>query len=124
MADYREISQQYAQGGIKACIVLNSGAAIVTIGQASDLIQISSIIYLRNSILLWVIGTGLAAISWVFAFAATRYVDKSERETQLTTKHLQSSDRYMALGLITVLLSIALFLAGCSVLAFGLRVTP
>lgn len=124
MADYREISQQYAQGGIKACIVLNAGAAVVTIGQASELIQISSIIDLRNSILLWVTGTALAAISWVFAFVSTRYVDKSERETNLTAKHLRSSDRYMAAGLATVLLSVALFLGGCSILAMGLRTTP
>lgn len=42
MADYREISQEYAQGAIKACILINAGAAAALLTQSAKFIEIKN----------------------------------------------------------------------------------
>lgn len=79
MADYREISQQYAQGAIQAGIILNGGAAIAVLSQATRLISVGLAGPLRFAMLCWILGTFFAAVTWVLAFSSTRLVDKSER---------------------------------------------
>lgn len=37
MADYREISQEYARGGIKAALFVNGGAAVALLSQVAEL---------------------------------------------------------------------------------------
>ena len=119
MADYREISQQYAQGGIKAVILLNGGAAIALLSQAAGLLSIGLIDEVILPMVLWATGTTLGGATWVLAFLSTRYVDKSEQERPAVRAHLQTSDRYMASALILIALSLASFAAGCFALALG-----
>lgn len=123
MADYRDISQQYAQGAIKACILLNAGAAVAVLSQSPEIIPITSTFSLRNAVMFWVTGTAIAAFGWVFGFLSTRYVDKSERETDLAKAHLRRSDFHMYAGLATVIISMLIFLIGSIVLATGLKPT-
>jgi hypothetical protein len=123
MADYREISQQYAQGAIKACILINAGAAGALLTQSAKFVEMNKPVILASltcSMLLWSVGTVAAISTWILAFLSTRYVDKSEREIALQTRHLRTSDRCMLAGLIAVAASLVLFLAGCARLAFSL----
>lgn len=117
MADYREISQEYAKQGINAAFLLNGGAAIGLLSQAAELIQRGMGRAVAPSMLIWSLGTALAAFTWILAFASTRYVDKSEREHNEKVPHLLRSDRLMNAAIIAVFGSIALFVAGCWKLA-------
>lgn len=126
MADYREISQQYAQGAIKACILINAGAAAALLTQSAKFIEMGKpaiTVGVTCSMLLWALGAVAAIGTWVLAFLSTRYVDKSERETALEARHLRTSDKYMIAGVVSVIGSLALFIAGCIVLAVSLRCT-
>ena len=117
MADYREISQEYAQQGIKGAFLLNGGAAVALLSQAADLKANGLASSVSGGLQIWALGTALAAATWVLAFLSTRYVDKSEREADKKGGHLRISDGLMLAGLITVGLSILFFLLGCIVLA-------
>ncbi|MCA6109616.1 hypothetical protein [Bradyrhizobium cenepequi] len=124
MADYREISQEYAQGAIKACILINAGAAAALLTQAAKFIEIKNAALtsaITCSMLLWAFGTVAAISTWVLAFLSTRYVDKSEKEVARQSRHLRTSDIFMLAGVIAVVGSLALFVAGCITLAVSLR---
>lgn len=124
MADYRDISQQYAQGAIKACILINAGAAAALLTQSAKFIEMNKpalTVGLACSMLLWAAGTVAAISTWILAFLSTRYVDKSERESALQASHLRTSDIYMLAGIIAVVSSLGLFIAGCVKLAVSLR---
>ena len=115
MADYREISPQYAQGGIKACILLNAGAAIAILNQAVDLTQRGLAAEVRWAMILWVVGIVSAALVWVAGFLSARFVDKSVDEKR--PDHLRFSNAFMSIGLGLILLSLLLFALGCWSLA-------
>ncbi|WP_296077779.1 hypothetical protein [uncultured Agrobacterium sp.] len=117
MADYREISQEYAKQGINAAFLLNGGAAVAMLTQAGDLAEKGYAPALTGGLLLWAAGTSIAAATWILAFISTRYVDKSEREKGLEKKHLATSDRFMMAGVVTLLISIGLFGSGCWLVA-------
>ncbi|MBP1859788.1 hypothetical protein [Rhizobium herbae] len=117
MADYREISQEYAKQAINAAFILNGGAAVAVLSQASGLLEKGLSTGVRQALMIWALGTILAALTWVFGFLSTRYVDKSERESALESKHLRTADLWMLAGLIAVLLAIVAFATGCYVLA-------
>lgn len=117
MADYREISQEYAKQGINAAFLLNGGAAVAILTQAGDLAEKGYAPALTTGLLLWAAGTSIAAVTWILAFLSTRYVDKSEREKADEEKHLKISDRYMLAGIVTLLISICLFGLGCWLVA-------
>jgi hypothetical protein len=118
MADYREISQQYAQGGIKAAILLNGGAAVALLSQVSDLIDAKLSDEVWWSMVCWSVGTFLGACTWIVAFYSTRLVDRFERAEVRT---LQPSNVFMQLGLLALAFSLICFLIGCLSLAFALR---
>ncbi|WP_141343193.1 hypothetical protein [Bradyrhizobium sp. USDA 3458] len=124
MADYRDISQQYAQGATKACILINAGAAAALLTQSAKFIEMDKPAItagLTCSMFLWALGTVAAASTWILAFLSTRYVDKSERENTLQNRHLRTSDLYMLAGVIAVVGSLVLFIAGCLTLAVSMR---
>lgn len=120
MSDYREISQQYAQGGIKAAILLNGGAAIAVLSQAAELMKRGLACEIRIAMLLWVTGASIAALIWFFAFMSARFVDKSERNPEKERDHIRTSDLYMKWGQYFLAASLGCFLVGCFVLAWGL----
>ncbi|WP_275787723.1 hypothetical protein [Pararhizobium gei] len=119
MADYREISQGYAHQGINAAFLINGGAAIALLSQASDLREGGLGTVVATAMLIWAAGTLLASATWLLAFVSTRYVDKSEREEHLEEAHLARSNAYMMASVITVMVSLGLFAAGCAALSFG-----
>lgn len=117
MADYREISQEYARQGINAAFLLNGGAAVALLSQAAALRDQGLAGAISCGLLTWAAGTAIAALTWVLAFLSSRFVDKSERETEAKERHIRTSDRYMTAGLVSVIASIALFAIGCIALA-------
>lgn len=78
-ADYRVISQQYAQGAIKAVILINAGAALAILSQITDLQVILPAWAIGVSLIAYVLGVSLGATAWMFGFMSTRYVDKRIR---------------------------------------------
>jgi len=111
MADYREISQQYAQGGIKSVILINAGAAVALLSQSAALAEGPLASALVCPMLLWAMGTALGASTWVLAFLSTRHVDRNE---------IATADKYMYWGLATIAASLLTFVLGCILLARAL----
>ena len=113
MADYREISQDYAQGAIKATLLVNGGAAVAVLSQLSDFIELELSYATAVAILLWSIGIILGALTWLIAFFSTRHVDRSERSIGAEVdEELRLSDRYMYIGILLLVVSFMLFLLG------------
>lgn len=117
MADSREISQVYAHGAIKGCILLNGGAAVALLSQAAEIIDLNRAGAVTAPLVIWAIGTLLGAATWLLAFLSTRYLDKSESEAPMRSEHLKTSNNFMYAGIGTVILSLTLFLMGSPSLA-------
>ncbi|WP_323008561.1 hypothetical protein [Paracoccus sp. (in: a-proteobacteria)] len=120
MADYREISQQYAQEGIKAAAVLNGGAAIALLTQTADLLEKGYGQQVADSLELWAAGLTASAVTWIIAFLSTRHVDRSEEPGRNREKELLTSDRYMLIGLLLFCVSIGFFVWGACALSSNL----
>lgn len=118
MADYREISQTYAQEGVKAALLINSGAAVTVLTQATDLIEKKLASVVLWPMVCWSFGIAAATIIWAAAFVSTRYVDKGILEQR--EEHLRTSDFWMTIGLVLFLLSILAFGVGAVLLAYNL----
>jgi len=124
MADYRDISQEYARGAIGACILLNSGAAVAILSQLSNLLGTAPIVSkeaLKFSMILWVAGATIGGLTWIIALVSTRYVDKAKMEPQLVSRHLGVSNGLMYLGVLSTIASFGLFLTGCVKLAHSVN---
>lgn len=117
MADYREISQQYAQGGIKAALLINAGAAVALLSQLGTLVELGALGGARRAMIVWAFGVAFAAMAWLSGFLSTRYVDKSEKEAADEVALLAKSDTEMKIGITLVGLSILAFMVGCGLLA-------
>lgn len=117
MADYREISQEYGKGAIKAALLINGGAAVALLSQAAELVAAGFTDEVSMSMISWALGTFASALAWIAGFLSTRYVDKSEQES--SRSHLRTSNiwMYIALGLIAS--SLAAFLIGSVSLGIG-----
>lgn len=117
MADYREISQTYAQGAIKAVILINSGALVACLSQMESLLSHIGGTTVGISFGMWILGVCLAAAAWISGFFSTRFVDVSERGFP---KAIEISNRYMFAALGAVALSLVCFLAGSFALCIRL----
>lgn len=117
MADYREISQEYAKGALNTATLINGGAAVALLSQIGTLATTNQMGGVRVALTWWAAGTSCSAAAWVFGFLSTRFVDKSERERDLEERHLKSSDRWMSAGVLAIAASIGAFIVGCVVLA-------
>ena len=120
MADYREMSQAYAQGAIKAVVLINGAAAVAILSQVSNLASIR--FEVTWALLSWAAGVFFGALTWLLGFVSTRFVDKAEQENN--DGQLRTSNRFMYAGLITVGLSLLMFLKGCILVAWGLGHLP
>lgn len=116
MADYRELSQEYAHGGIKAIIVVNGGAAAALLTQLSDLGALAGAVLW--AMIFWAVGVTLGTLCWFVGFLSNRYVDKHERN-EPGGDHLRTSNVLMQAGMTMGLIAIALFLVGSIILAWG-----
>jgi len=120
MADYRDISQEYAQDAIKAAFTLNGGASIAILSQISNLKGNITDLVLGLVLLFWCFGVTLSTITWGLGFYLTRYVDKSERENDISGDLINTANDYMAWGFGCIFASIAAFFLGAVLLALAL----
>ncbi|WP_299085796.1 hypothetical protein [uncultured Ruegeria sp.] len=114
MADYREISQEYAQGSIKAAILINGGASVAVLSQLSGLREFMDHGAISCGLLAFAAGVVLGAVTWLLAFSSTRFVDQKDRG-QISSYF--KADVAMYLAILSVLSSLACFSYGCWVLA-------
>lgn len=116
MADYRAISQEYAQGAIKAAALLNSGAAVAVLAQLKDLPGHMGTA-MKISMVLWIVGAILASLAWSMAFGATRYVDKAADEK--VPAHITTANRFQTAALVMIYSAFLLFGLGAVSLALA-----
>lgn len=109
MADFREISQSYAHGAIKAMILVNSGALVACLTQLETLTNYVGARGVGYSVLLWTCGVFLGALSWILGFLSTRFVDIADRGQHGA---IRISNRYMFSALAAIVLSLLLFVIG------------
>jgi hypothetical protein len=117
MADYREISQSYAQGAIKAVILINSGALVACLSQLSSLFAHLDGLVLGAAFFCWIFGIVLGVAAWGFGFLSTRYVDISERGSP---EEIRISNRWLRLGFAAFVLATVAFPVGAMLLVFKL----
>ena len=121
MADYREISQTYAQGAIKVAVLLNSGAILAVLAQAQHLAPLlGGAAYFVSSVL-WVCGATSGAAAWAIGFYSTRFVDRAERGDRSA---MAISNRLMHKAALAVAASLILFVAGSLWFAFNFLSVP
>lgn len=116
MADYREISQQYAQGAIKAVILVNGGAAVAVLSQVSTLLRLFDHQMVGYALLAFLVGISSGLVTWLFGFFSTRHVDIAE---QSETPDYRVANLFQGLGSFFLILGIACFLGGGSILAIS-----
>jgi hypothetical protein len=127
VADYREISQEYAKGGIRAAILLNSGASIAVLSQLSALAGLGLRCSVATAMLCWVFGNVAGLVAWAMAFSSTRSVDRSIQAGEPKaggTPELNRANRYQLLGECAFGASVLLFLLGSLVLVIGFASAP
>lgn len=115
MADYREISQTYAQGAIKAVMLVNGGAAIAVLSQFSQLSQLQggvAIVQPKSialSLLIFSFGVLAGVLAWGLGFVSTRHVDRADCGQNPDYK---LADEFMFGGYIAFAFSMICFLIG------------
>ncbi len=123
MADYRQISQDYARAAVNTSVLLNGGAAVAFISQIGSLVSTGFGPLIFWPLTLWATGAFFAGITYPLAFFSTRHVDRSERSTTSSKrdKELMVADRFMYVGIATSVSSFMLFGFGCACLAYEFK---
>ncbi|WP_170376352.1 hypothetical protein [Ruegeria atlantica] len=114
MADYREISQEYAQGAIKAAILINGGAAVAVLSQLAGLREFMDVSAISHGMMMFAAGVNFGVVTWLAAFLSTRYVDQADRGQR---PNYSAADSMMYVAMATLLISLGLFFYGCCHLA-------
>jgi uncharacterized membrane protein len=112
--DYREISQQYAQGAIKAIILVNGGSAVAVLSQMKDLSTLLPLWSIGLSLILFVLGVAVGSGCWIVGFIAARYVDLANLGQ---VPDYTISNRWMHFGEALTVLGVLLFASGALLLA-------
>ncbi len=113
--DYRIISQQYAQGAIRAVILINAGAAIAILSQLTALLGILPAWAIGVSLMAYIVGISLGVLAWMFGFLSTRYVDKFMRRE---VRDYSEANKWQGKGTIVILLSLLTFMLSGLLLAW------
>lgn len=110
--NYRDLMQQYAQGGIRSTLLVNGAAAIVVLSQLSSLPQAIPLKIAGMSVLLFALNIGLGLILWIIAFESTRRKALAHRNLEALTK----ARNYRRAGAGLILIITAIFLIACALL--------
>lgn len=123
MADYRQISQDYARAAVNTSVLLNGGSAVAFISQLGSLVAAGFGPVVFWPLALWATGAFFAGLTYPLAFLSTRHVDRSERSSLSLVKDKETliADRYMYGGLATCIGSLILFGLGCARLAYEFK---
>tara|TARA_R110001583_G_C5609481_1_gene405192 strand:- start:144 stop:533 length:390 start_codon:yes stop_codon:yes gene_type:complete len=122
LADYREISQQYAKAAINSAFLVNGGAATALLTQISGLMNAGYGRVVILPMIFWTVGVFVASFIWLVAFSSTRFVDKSmdSEDDNKPWENIRYSNNYMLLGVFLVVLSLTLFLVGAITLGMSI----
>ncbi len=115
-ADFRAISQDYAQGAIRAAILVNGGAAVALLSQLTQLSASLPRWAIGWAFVAFVAGAGLGAVTWLLGFLSTRHVDRTLRGQN---PDYTLANAWMVAAEIAIITAIVSFLAGCLLLAFS-----
>lgn len=113
--DYREISQHYAQGAIKAIILVNGGAAVAVLSQMKDLSTLLPLWSIGLSLILFVLGVAVGSGCWIVGFAATRYADRAVLGQD---PDYSIANKWMHFGEALTVIGVLFFASGALLLAF------
>ncbi|MEI2384970.1 hypothetical protein [Breoghania sp. JC706] len=116
---YREFSQEYAKGGIRAVIFVNGGAAVATLSQLTALSNLFPKSAIGIALISFIIGILFGVLTWVAGFISNRHVDRKLRNQEKT---YLSADIWMYIGIFLSLLSISAFAFGCLRLAVAFMI--
>jgi len=113
-ANYRTISQQYAQGAIRSVILINGGASVAILSQLSPLNDFLPVWSISYALVAFVVGVSLGVIGWICGFLSARYVDKYLRNQ---VPSYSKADWWQGIGLLVLFVGLGAFLFGCLLLA-------
>ncbi|UWQ58644.1 hypothetical protein K3722_00480 [Leisingera caerulea] len=114
-ANYREISQQYAQGAIRAVVLVNSGAAVALLSQMTGLLAVVPKQAVGWAFVAFIFGVFFGCIAWLCGFYNARFVDLTIRG-QLPSYDVANRWQHWGVGLLVV--GLLCFLAGCLSMAW------
>ncbi|WP_236640802.1 hypothetical protein, partial [Sulfitobacter sp. HI0023] len=114
---YRDISQQYAQGAIKAIILVNGGAAVAVLSQVSPTHSDFSTKSVGYALVAFVFGVAIGCTCWLVGFLSTRYVDRTLRGDE---PNYDKANFWMHVGELLIISGVAAFLTGTLILACNL----
>ncbi|WP_323781566.1 hypothetical protein [Leisingera sp.] len=117
--DFRAISQDYAQGAIRASILINGGAAVALLSQLTNLSTALPKWAVGWAMVAFVAGVSAGALTWLFGFLSTRHVDRTLRGQDLDYSR---ANAWMVAAEVGVLVAVLLFLIGCLLLAFNFMI--
>ena len=109
-AEYQLMSQEYAQGAIKASILINSGAAIVLLGQLPSISHFLEARPIGFAFLAFSNGIALASLAWLCIFFNARRIEIALRKRR---PELKKAKKWQHTAVTAVSLSIVSFLLGC-----------
>ncbi|MBC7145587.1 MAG: hypothetical protein H5U24_09305 [Thioclava marina] len=112
---YNEIAQGYAKVTIQTVALVNGGAMVAVASQLPVIYQLSLTSAAIWSMYLWGAGLLLACLAGMFGFFSARHVAEDD---------LASSNIYLRLGLIAVIISILAFATGAIRLAIAFSHLP
>ena len=117
MADYREISQIYAQGAIKSVILANSGGALAIVSQLAALKSEFNSGVIAALLMIYMFGATLGIASWIFAFISTRYVDRTNRDEE---EDYSKANKFQLIATIMIFLSLFSFFISAPIISLSL----
>ncbi len=116
MADYREITQEYAKGAMKTVVLINAGGIIATLNQFAEITKFASTGSLKCAMTMWVFGIVFGVFSWVAGYASTVGFGNYQ-ETNQNSYH-DHGNLYAKIAAIMIGLSLSAFIAGCMVIIY------
>lgn len=124
MADYREITQDYAKGAIKTVILVNAGGIIATLNQLEEITKFASTNSLKWAMAIWVFGIVFGVAAWACGYVSTvnygnfdEFKNSSENVNEANGYH-NSGGSFARYTAITIFLSLLSFVLGCLLIIF------
>lgn len=126
MADYREITQEYAKGAIKAVMLLNAGAALAILSQFSSIVTVSNSDAVKCAMIAWIVGILFGFFTWVGGYVATiefgNYYQSREGEGPTNETAFKKGNFYTRTTTVLLFISLLLFVAGCLEILINLNI--
>ena len=127
MADYRDITQEYAKGAIKTVILISAGSIIAILNQLPEISKLASLWSLKLAMTAWVFGIVFGVLSWILAFKSTIELGNHDEWKQSPANNEKSEafrntgNQFSNYAAFSTSLSLIFFFTGCLVIIFALK---